>query len=510
MSLKNLLFGDHGRPIYLVGIGGIGLSGIARILHRDGAKVQGSDLRPSVVTGELMQLGVPVEFGHRSESVPEDTALLVRSAAVPDTNPEVARARTLGIPIVKYAEALGALMAGRRGIAVAGTHGKTTTTAMTTQGLVAAGCDPTMVVGGHIPQLGGTSRVGNSDVLVVEACEFDRSFLNLRPEVAVITNIEADHLDYYQDLAEIQRAFRQFGKRVKAGGAIVVCAEDPTIPELFADLAPRLITYGIQRPATIEAQDLRLCGGRPAFRVAVEGRVIGELELCVPGRYNALNALAAIGVAHAIGAPLGPVLEGLGRFTGVNRRFQLHYDQQGVAVVDDYAHHPTEIRATLQAARERFAGRRLVCVFQPHQFSRTRLLLDGFSRALTRADFVIVPDIFSSRDSAEDQRSVSARDLVDRIRARGGEAEHGERFDAIARRIVDEVLTEDAADTAGTVVVTMGAGDVFRVAERVREILLAKAEGTTAVTPGRPRPHSILPARRHAQPHSTRLRAQRA
>jgi UDP-N-acetylmuramate--alanine ligase len=468
--LKELLE-RNGRklPVFLAGIGGIGVSGIAKILREDGHHVSGSDLKPSPVTDDLARLGVPVAFGQRAENVPGDAALLVCSAALKPDHPELAEARRRGIPVLKYAQVLGRLMAGRRGIAVAGTHGKTTTTAMIAHVLVQEGLDPTMVVGGNIPALGGTSRVGRSDLMVAEACEYDRSFLNLHPTYAVVTNIEEDHLDYYKDLREIRDAFRCFGALVPPRGRLFTCAEDRGAVLTLSSLDAPLTTYAIDVPADYRAVEVALAGGRPRYALEIGGARACDVALAVPGRHNVLNSLAAIAVAGALGVAADRAARAIASFGGVNRRFHVLHDADGIAVVDDYAHHPTEVRTAILAARERYPGGRVIAVFQPHQHSRTRFLLREFARALELADRVILPDIYFSRDSEADRQAVSSADLVRALKDEGVDARHIPDFDAIARFAAHGARRGDT-------ILTMGAGDIYRVAHSIGEVLLAGAK----------------------------------
>jgi UDP-N-acetylmuramate--alanine ligase len=448
--------GNKGRA-WLIGIGGIGVSGIAKILHGDGHPVSGSDLDCSPVTEQLIDLGIPVTLGHRAINVPADAAAVIHSAAVKAGHPELEEARRRGLPTLKYAEVLGRLMAERRGIAVSGTHGKTTTTAMISHALVAGGLDPTMVVGGSIPALGGSSRVGRSELMVAEACEYDRSFLNLRPEIAVVTNIEEDHLDYYKDIADIRSAFRAFASLVPARGRIVVCGEDAGAVATVSGLEARAETYGISVGADWLAYDVDLGGGRPRYTLARRGERICRVELLVPGRHNVLDSLAAIAACAAAGMPVEDAARALASFGGVNRRFQLVASAGGVAVIDDYAHHPTEIRSVVRAARQRYPRGNVIAVFQPHQHSRTRHLLGDFAAALAEADLVVLPDIYFSRDSDAERRAISAVHLVAELQRLGADARHIPSFEAIARHVAG-IARE------GDVVVTMGAGDVYKVA----------------------------------------------
>ncbi len=457
------------RLIYLVGIGGVGMSAIAKILLGAGYAVAGSDRVASALTDELARLGARVTIGQRAENVPAGAGLVVCSAAIKPGHPELEEARRRRIPVLKYAEVLGRLMRSRRGIAVAGTHGKTTTTAMIAHVLVEAGLDPTMVVGGSAPWLGGTSRVGRSDLMVAEACEYDRSFLNLHPTFAVVTNIEEDHLDYYRDLREIRSAFRCFAALVPPRGRLFTCAEDRGALEALSGLDAPLATYAIDVPADWRAVEVSLEGGRPHFVVAARGVPVAEARLRIPGRHNVLNALAAIAVAaQACGVAPERAARALASFEGVERRFQVVYEREGVAVVDDYAHHPTEVRTAIRGARERWPAARIIAIFQPHQHSRTRFLLRDFARALEEADEVVLPDIYFSRDSEADRQAVSARDLVAAVVERGVRARHLPDFDEIAREAA-------AQARAGDVFLVMGAGDVGRVAWGIRARLVERA-----------------------------------
>jgi UDP-N-acetylmuramate--alanine ligase len=461
------------RGVHLVGIGGAGVSALARVLAGHGMPVSGSDARRTATTEALVARGVRVHIGARAEHVPSSAVMLVHSAAVPSGHVEVAEARRRGIPCLTYAEALGLLMESRLGVAVAGTHGKTTTTGMLAAALVEARLDPTVILGGDAPDAPGGARVGSGRVLLVEACEYRRSFHALWPTVAIVTNIDADHLDYYRDLDEIAEAFRTLCARVPESGHIIACAEDRVALGAVRGLSAPVTTYGIDTDADVRATRLEVVGGLPRFHVMVRpgaggGAIdLGPFQLRVPGRHNVLDALAAIAAARALGATTDTVRGGLERFSGVGRRFQTIYQTEAVHVLDDYAHHPAEVAATVAAARERFPGRRLRVVFQPHQHSRTRRMLDPFAAALAAADDVVVAPIYGARDSAEDRASVSAADLAEATSARGGHAAAGGSHDEIALGLA-------ASAQPGDVILTMGAGDVHRVAERVAGLLRAR------------------------------------
>jgi UDP-N-acetylmuramate--alanine ligase len=363
------LFDVHDpRPVHFVGIAGAGMSALAELLARRGIAVTGCDASPNR-NDALEALGIVVEPRHDPAHVSGAQAV-VATSAMPRDHAELARARELGVPVIRRAEALaGAVEAGRT-ICIAGTHGKTTTTVMTTEALAAAGLHPTGIVGGRVAAWGGNLSRGGDDLFVVEADEYDRSFLALSPTVATITNVEADHLDIYKDLDDIRGAFGQFASRARA---VVVCADDPGASSIKLEATAVIVRYGIESPdARLVARDLRSVDGGSIFTAVCDGREEAEIRLLVPGTHNVLNALAALGSGHALGVPLAAMAPGLAAFGGVDRRFQRLGEARGVAVVDDYAHHPTEIRATLAAARAAFPGRRIIAAFQPHLYSRTR------------------------------------------------------------------------------------------------------------------------------------------
>jgi UDP-N-acetylmuramate--alanine ligase len=446
--------------IHMVGIGGCGMSGLAALLLRRGMRVSGSDMHPSAAVARLVERGACVTTQQRAAAVPPETELLVASAAVPAEHPELLEARRRGIPILKYAQLLGAVMARCDGIAVSGTHGKSTTTAWLTFVLRHAGLDPSFVVGATVEQLGGGSGVGDGPHFVAEACEFDRSFLNLRPRRAAVLNIEEDHLDCYANLAAIRDAFAAFARSVPADGLIVLNGHDPQCRSLVGEIAARAQTFGTDETATWRATDIRLEDGRYSFNVVHDGAALGRVQPVLPGRHNVDNALAVIALASDCGLPWAKITPGLTAFHGVHRRLELRGEVNGLRVLDDYAHHPTEIRATLRAARERYTPRRLWCVFQPHQHSRTRFLLKDFAQSFAHADRVLVPDIYFVRDTQRDRELVCAADLVREIRDRGGDATYVPQF----AELVD-LLAREAQP--GDVVLTMGAGNIWRVADEL-------------------------------------------
>jgi UDP-N-acetylmuramate--alanine ligase len=461
-----------GRRIHLIGIGGCGMCGAAAILMRSGARVSGSDLRPFKRASELIAAGAAVQIGHSPDQVHSELDLVVMSAAVPDDNVELQRASDLGTPIIKYAELLNLIMQQRCGVAVSGTHGKSTTTAMTAHIFRTGGLDPSFVVGANSRQLGGSSGVGNGPHFIVEACEYDRSFLKIHPHMAAILNIEADHLDCYRDLDEIVAAFAQFAANVPLDGLVIANHDDPRIRKaLSGGQGPRIETFGVDgslaclrgtEPAEWRARIRSADDGFYSFDILYGGFVLLSTRLGVAGRHNVSNALAAAALAFHGGVTPDRIAEALASFAGVDRRMSVRREGGRVTIVDDYAHHPTEIRATLNALRDRFGPKRTWVVFQPHQHSRTRYLMADFACSFTHADVVIVPDIYGVRDSEADRAGVRSNELVSLIHAQGKDARYLPTFDDVT-----EHLTENMID--GDLVVTMGAGDVWKVADELVE-----------------------------------------
>lgn len=444
---------------HLVGIGGIGVSGLARILRSHGYAVTGSDLRKNEQTEALAKEGLHISIGHAAANLPEGCTLVVRSAAVPDENPEVEAARGRGIEVVKYAQMMGRLMSVKVGLAVAGCHGKTTTTAMTAYLLHRAGFEPTYVCGGVIPQLGSNAAPGAGRHFVAEACEYDRSFLHYTPQCAVITNIEEDHLDYYKDLHEIVQAFSDFAAKVGDKGIVIGSTDNAHSAAIVSRFKGRGEGYSVAKDADWRARNIEVVDGLWRFEALKYGRSFGDFTLKVPGLHNVSNALAATAAATWAGVGREIIQLALSEFSGAARRFQRLGERDGVLVIDDYGHHPTEIQTTLKAARERYKDRKIWCVFQPHQYSRTRLLLKDFARSFGDANLVLLPEIYGARDSARDEKAVSSADLAKLIEKNGQAALFLPTFDEIVA-----FLREKAEP--GTVVVTMGAGTVDEAARR--------------------------------------------
>jgi len=438
------------RPVHFQGIGGAGMSALAELLHRRGARVTGCDRDPAGAV-DLIALGIPVQTGHDPAHL-EDHRALVVSSAIPKDHPEVMRARTLGLEVVRRAEALAEATAGGVLIGIAGTHGKSTTTVMTTEALAAAGKEPTGVVGARVSAWGGNLSRGGHELFVVEADEYDRSFLALTPTVAVVTNVEADHLDIYADLADITTTFATYVRRARY---VVLCADDPGANALPSPATAEVIRYGIMSPdARLVAREIRHHDGGSTFTVVYDGQPLGAVHLGVPGRHNVLNALAAL--ACGIG-PWGLTVEamapGLARFVGAERRFQRKGSARGVTVVDDYAHHPTEVAATLAAAREAYPDRRIVVAFQPHLFSRTRDFAAEFGQALAAADVLCLAEIYPARE--QPLPGVTSALIADAATRAGRAPVWTGPRDAMAGALADLVRE-------GDVVLTVGAGDVTK------------------------------------------------
>jgi UDP-N-acetylmuramate--alanine ligase len=445
-----------GKRVHFIGIGGCGMSGLAAMLLDDGAVVSGSEPKPNPQTFDLSRRGARISRDQMGELLDRDIDLVVRTAAVPDTNREMVAARALSLKNVKYAQMLGMVMEERFGVAVAGTHGKSTTTAMISHALIQTGADPSFVVGGTVPQLGGGSHSGRGGVFVAEACEFDRSFHNLRPRVALITNIEEDHLDCYKDIDDIVESFRQFARLVPVDGLILGGGKDRRVIQALSGLKTpvELVAAGEGFSWSIAVTGIET--GCYRGDITYKGRYVGSLAPSVPGEHNLHNATMALAACVACGSVPARVIEAINDFTGVDRRMTVVGTFNGADVIDDYGHHPTEIRATLQALRGKYQPRRLLCVFQPHQHSRTRFLLQDFAASFELADETILPDIYFVRDSEAERQRVSSADLVERITANGQKASHVARFADIVQH-----LRETAGP--GDLIVTMGAGNVWEI-----------------------------------------------
>ena len=466
--------------IHFVGIGGIGMSGIAEVLLTLGYRVSGSDLRNSPTTERLSKLGAQIFVGHAEANV-HGAEVVVTSSAISRENPEVAEARRLHLPVIQRAEMLAELMRLKYGIAIAGMHGKTTTTSLVASVLAAGGLDPTVVVGGRVDSLGSNARLGTSQYLVAEADESDRSFLKLSPILSVVTNIDREHMDCYRDMDDVQNTFVEFMDRVPFYGMVVACTDNDGLRNLLPRVERRVVTYGTREDADFRAVDV-MTEHAPgtmhnSFGVNYKGRDLGRFELFVPGTHNVLNATAAIAVGMGLEIPVERIREGIAGFRGVDRRFQLKGSEAGVRVVDDYGHHPTEIKATLAAARQWLGvNGRIHVIFQPHRYTRTYLLMDEFAAAFPDADRLLVLDIYAA--SEQPIAGVSGLGLAKKIRCRNGHpAEFAASFDAAVDAVVEQAQP-------GDVVLTLGAGSVSQLGPRILEKLKAREQAAAAGEPG--------------------------
>jgi UDP-N-acetylmuramate--alanine ligase len=455
------LFRSRPAKIHFVGIGGIGMSGIAEVLLNLGYRVSGSDLKESDITRRLAVLGGVVYRGHAPSNV-TDVDVVVTSSAVRRENPEVVEARARKIPVIPRAEMLAELMRLKHGIAIAGSHGKTTTTSMAAHLLAHAGLDPTAVVGGKVNTFGSNAKLGQGDYMVVEADESDGSFLRLSPTLAVVTNIDPEHLDYWKTPEALRRGFVEFVNRVPFYGLAVLCIDHPTVQSLIKDVEKRFVTYGEAPQADYRAADIEVKGHSVGFEAVRRGEPLGRFELAMVGRHNALNALAVVALGDEMGIPTGVMSSALASFRGVQRRFTVRGEARGVTVVDDYGHHPAEVRAVLRGAREAF-GRRVVCLFQPHRYTRTRDLKEEFATAFNDADVLLLSEVYPAGE--EPIPGATGVALADAIRACG----HKDVTFVPERAKLAAAAQERVRP--GDIVLTLGAGDITSVGPELLAML---------------------------------------
>jgi len=449
------------QKIHFVGIGGIGMSGIAEVLINLGYQVSGSDLKESDITRRLASLGGTIAYGHRAENLAE-VDVVVTSTAVNQENPEVQEAHRRKIPVIPRAEMLAELMRMKYGVAIAGTHGKTTTTSMVATVLSAGDIDPTVVIGGRLDSIGSNAKLGQGKFLVAEADESDGSFLKLSPTIAVVTNIDEDHMDYYQDLDEIRAIFVDFINKVPFYGLVVLCLDDENIQGIIPDVKKRMVTYGMTSQADFMATGIEHEADRTSFSVHYRGKELGRLNIRMPGRHNVLNALAAVAVGMELDMPFAAIAEGFHDFGGVGRRFQIKGEAQEIMVVDDYGHHPVEIKATLAAAKSGWS-RRVVAVFQPHRYTRTQALFDEFLTAFYQADHVAVMDIYAAGE--EPIAEASAEKLADGING------HGHKSCCYTGDAEATIEHLQAVLQPGDILITLGAGNVWQVGTEMLQML---------------------------------------
>jgi len=452
------------KHIHMIGIGGTGMSGIAEVLLNLGYKVSGTDLQTNEVTLRLAQLGAKVFKGHRADRV-HGADVAVISSAVKEANVEVQEARLLKIPVIPRAEMLAELMRMKYGIAVAGSHGKTTTTSMIALVLEYGGFDPTIIVGGRLNTIGANAKLGAGDFIVAEADESDRSFLYLSPFIAVLTNIDDEHLDQYQNVEEIKKTFANFANKVPFYCPIILCLDDPNLQSLIPQLERRLITYGFSSQADIFARDHAFSGFRSSSMLYCKGKKLGGLKLQVPGKHNISNAMAAVAAGLDLDMPPKLILKALEDYTGIGRRFEMKKEVNGIMVVEDYGHHPTEIKATLDAAKRGWQ-RRLVVLFQPHRYTRLSLLMDSFATAFNQADVLIVTEIYPAGETPI--AGVNGRALYEAVRQFGHKNVHFEpnlkKIPSLVRRLARQ----------GDIVLAQGAGNITRVVPEIIAVLEEK------------------------------------
>jgi UDP-N-acetylmuramate--alanine ligase len=444
--------------IHFIGIGGIGMSGIAEVLLNLGYQVSGSDLKETEITSRLQSLGGKIAFGHKAEHL-QGAEVVVTSSAVKPDNPEVLAAREALLPVIPRAEMLAELMRLKYGIAIAGAHGKTTTTSMVAHVLAQGGLDPTVVIGGRLDSWGTNARLGQGAFLVAEADESDGSFLHLSPSIAVVTNIDLEHLDFYKNLEHIQTTFLDFLRRLPFYGLAILCLDDPYLPSLIPKLKKRYRTYGLTAQADIQAREVKQNGLSNQYRLFHAGKEWGDIAFNLPGLHNVYNSLAAIAVGFELEIPFQRIQEAFASLEGVQRRFQIKGEFQGAIVLDDYGHHPTEIRATLNAVRETWPEKRIVVVFQPHRFSRTKALFDEFTTSFYQADYLFLLPIYPAGEDPIE--GIDSEKLLEGIKAKG---HHGANFFPNRSEVIPSL--QEILKT-GDVLVTLGAGDVWKIGQEI-------------------------------------------
>lgn len=453
---------NFGQPIHIhfIGIGGISMSGLAEILLEEGFTISGSDAKESPLTDKLASEGVQISYPQSAANITSGIDAVVYTAAIHEDNPEFAAAKNTGLPMLSRAELLGQIMDNYvNSVAVAGTHGKTTTTSMLSQVLLAADSDPTISVGGILKAIHGNIRVGHSDVFLTEACEYTNSFLNFHPKYSLILNIEEDHLDFFKDLADIRHSFRRFAENTAEGGTIIINGAIADYEEIVKDLPVSVVTYGLTEACDYYPSDITFDEkGCATYTAMHQGRALTSVKLNIPGMHNVSNSLAVIAAALSLKIELSTITSGISQFTGTDRRFELKgMYKDGVTVIDDYAHHPTEIAATLTAAQN-YPHKRIICVFQPHTYTRTKAFLKDFAKALSLADVIVLADIYAARET--DTLGISSKNIEDDLKALGKEAYYFPSFDEIENFLQKKCMN-------GDLLITMGAGDVVKIGENL-------------------------------------------
>ena len=452
---------DFKKPmaIHFIGIGGISMSGLAEVLLEEGFTISGSDAKESPLTRTLEEKGAKIYYGQRASNISDTVQAVVYTAAIHPDNPEFRKAQELNLPMLTRAQLLGQIMRNYdTPVAVAGTHGKTTTTSMLSHILLKGDCDPTISVGGILPAIGGNIRVGQSETFLTEACEYTNSFLSFFPKISIILNIDADHLDFFKDIEDIRCSFRKFAELLPEDGTLIINADTPQYEKITEGLSCQVLTYSLEHEADYTATDITYDEfGHASFTVCHRGQALGVCSLSVPGVHNVSNALSAVAAARLLNLSWEVISEGLNSFTGTDRRFQYKGQIGGVTIIDDYVHHPTEIEATLHAAAN-YPHKKIWCVFQPHTYTRTKALLPEFAKALSLADHVVLADIYAARET--DTLGISSEDLREKIAELGTSCEYFPTFDEI-----ENFLLENC--TQGDLLITMGAGDVVNIGEQL-------------------------------------------
>lgn len=448
---------DLNKPInvYFIGIGGISMSGLAKILAKNGFKVSGTDRSPSEQTEDLINHNITVNFGHRSENITKDIDLVVYTAAISNDNPELIRATELGIPTLNRADLLGEIMENyKESICVCGTHGKTTTTSMVSLILMEY-TDPTVTIGGVLPAIKSNVHIGDSPYFVAEACEYTNSFFSFFPKYNVILNVEEDHPDFFKDLDDIRNSFKTFAGNTKEDGVIFINSEIPNYGEIANVPGRKVVTFGLDSNSDVSAKDIVIAHGKSRFMLVSHGKELGEIHLLVPGIYNVVNALGAISLSLELGIDFPTIKRGLSAFTGAHRRFEHKGNFNGATIIDDYAHHPTEVKSTLLAARE-YEPKRLIVIFQPHTYSRTEALFSDFVDALSEADLILLSEIYPARE--ENIHNTSSKSIADALISKGKEAIYfptdKDAISYLEKNLIDHDL-----------LITMGAGNIYFVAD---------------------------------------------
>lgn len=445
---------------HFIGIGGVGTSALAAVLMKEKAIITGSDMQSSALTDRLSGSGAKIAIGHIAANLPEELDGVIISAAVKDDNPELQAARQRKIMVYKYAQMLGLVLDRYKGIAIAGTHGKSTTSGWLVFVLKKLGIEPNFVIGADILQFGTSSGIGGSDVFVAEACEYDRSFLNLHPKIGAILNVEPDHLDYYSGIDEIVQAFADFASNISQDGVLVAGVQDANVAKIVADLGGKrdVLTFGLAQGPVISARNIKYATDFTQFDCFYHDDMLGRAKIMLAGEHNIKNALAVLACTQALGLNAGQVIDCLGGFEGMDRRIMKKAEIKSITIYDDYAHHPTEIKASLRAVRQKYGNKKIFCVFQPHQYSRTRFLLNDFAESFRLADMTIVPEIYFVRDTEKSKNEVNSQMLADAIKQKGGNAVFIDSFEKIGDFLKNNVKS-------GDILISMGAGNVWKVAD---------------------------------------------